>query len=446
MKSFKIYILIIIAAFPVASFAQLDISMQQLSMTHQRSYTNPALVPDVKLHIGLPALSYINGSLSNSGFKGKDFFTVEGETLTLGFGNMIDELKDKNSFATTLSGDLFSMGFKTGSGYFSMNITEKFKSNFSYPKDFFEFIYYGNGAVLGEEMSFDFGLNMLQYSEIGLGYTQSFKDKLYIGAKFKYYVGRLSVETNEAYFNITTAKEDFTLRATSSVDINTSYLNTDEVDHYEFRDVMTGNRGFGFDAGAVYKLNEKIQFSASVIDLGYIKWFDNVTNYKSKNKDAEFIYSGIDLETFFSDSTSFEDDMEVLQDSLFRLFDIDETNVAYKQSMPTQAYLGAKFKVTNGFSAGITAFAEKYKEQLYPGISVYGQAKLRKMIDFVVSYTIYRNSFTNVGLGGSLNLGPIQFYALSNNALGWVMPSNSNNFDLKLGMNLTFGRRKGFGY
>ena len=442
MKSFRHFLFIFFSVATLAAQAQLDIAMQQLTMTYQRSYTNPALVPDVKFHLGLPVMSYISGSV-NTGIRANDLFKIEGDVLKVNISAAIDNLQERNSFMTAFSTDLLSLGFKAGKGFVLFNVTERMKADFSYSKDFFDFIYYGNGASLGKEMKFDFGINAVEYSEIGLGYGRSFKDKLFVAAKVKYYLGKMSIETRDAFFHITTAEDDFTITATSNLDLNTSIPNEDMMD---IGKILTGNTGYGVDLGAVYKLNHKLSFSMSIIDIGYIKWKENITNLSSRNKEAKFVYSGLDPDIFFSDSTSLEDDLEVLQDSLMKLFEIDQHHYAYKQAMPMQAYLGAKYKFTKHLSAGATISCEKFRENFYPGFSIYGLGEFGKIMNLVLTYSIYRNSFTNLGIGTSFNLGPFQWYIATNNALGLITPLNSKYFDIRTGMNLTFARHKGFNH
>ena len=75
------------------------------------------------------------------------------------------------------------------------------------------------------------------------------------------------------------------------------------------------------------------------------------------------------------------------------------------------------------------------------------------------SYSIYNRSYSNVGLGISLNLGPLEIYCLTDNILSFGMlrqKSNSSsstsgftvddrkvkNGQIHFGINLTFGRAK----
>ena len=85
---------------------------------------------------------------------------------------------------------------------------------------------------------------------------------------------------------------------------------------------------------------------------------------------------------------------------------------------------------------------------------------LGNFLSATASYSIYNRSYSNLGLGVSVNLGPVEIYCLTDNilAFGTLNPrenfisntSNSINIDAKkvrngqihFGLNLTFGREK----
>jgi hypothetical protein len=85
---------------------------------------------------------------------------------------------------------------------------------------------------------------------------------------------------------------------------------------------------------------------------------------------------------------------------------------------------------------------------------------LGNFLSATASYSIYNRSYSNVGFGLSVNLGPVEIYCLTDNflAFGTLNPrdnfisnsSNSINIDTKkvrngqihFGLNLTFGREK----
>jgi hypothetical protein len=55
-----------------------------------------------------------------------------------------------------------------------------------------------------------------------------------------------------------------------------------------------------------------------------------------------------------------------------------------------------------------------------------------------VNYSLYGRSAANVGFGLSVNGGPFQLYMVTDNALAYILPTQTKNFHLRFGVNLTF--------
>jgi len=55
--------------------------------------------------------------------------------------------------------------------------------------------------------------------------------------------------------------------------------------------IMNGkNPGFAIDAGITYPYNDKLEFSASVLDLGFIRWRSNLNTFDAS---GNFSYEGV---------------------------------------------------------------------------------------------------------------------------------------------------------
>ena len=137
---------------------QQNFTLYNMEMVPQRMYMNPALVHANKFYIGLPVLSSTYINVSNSGFKYSDLVKHNGDSLYVDFDNMLGKLSDNNYLSTAINIDLLSFGFRVKKNYFSFNATEKINFRFRYPKNFMEFVWKGNGALLGEKLNFNFGI------------------------------------------------------------------------------------------------------------------------------------------------------------------------------------------------------------------------------------------------------------------------------------------------
>lgn len=431
-------IAITLALFINTTKGQQNFTLYNMEMVPQRMYMNPALVHTNKLYIGLPVISSTYFNISNSGFKYSDLIRHNGDSLYVDFDNMLGKLSENNYISTAVNIDLLSFGFRVKKNYFSFNATEKINVRFRYPKNFMAFAWKGNGAMLGEEVNFNFGINAIHYREYGLGYAREINEKLTVGGKFKYLYGMENVWTEESDVSLTTDPNSFAITAKSNIKINVSGIDSvgkGPISDYLFK---KKNKGFGIDLGGVYKLNEKLSFSASIIDLGFIRWKDNVSNYQSSNTDASYTYEGVDLNQLLNDTS--ENKFGALLDSVVNTFKLDTVRNAYSTRLSTQVYMGGNYNFTKKINVGALLYGQVFDKSIHPGLALSYNQRVAKWFSFSLSYSMYNRSYNNAGLGLCFGNGPVQFYMVSDNVLGAVFPQNTKNLHLNFGLNLTFGK------
>lgn len=451
-----LYSLIIIPTVTVVLCAQQNFVLYNMNFVPQSVYINPAQTPASRINIGLPAISSIYTNFGNSGFVLNDLFKTNGNTVSYNIDELIGKLTKNNYINFSLQVDLLSFGFKVKKNYFSFNLTEKADVWLRYPKDFLDFIWKGNGAFLGTEKNFNFGIGATHYREWGFGFNQELSEKLSVGGRLKILNGMENISTKKSDVKFYTDPSDFSYRLSSDILINTSY-DTAGFTNFSPTSYLFNfkNTGLGIDLGANYKYNEKLNLSASLIDLGYIRWKSNTTNYKSENPGAEFIYNGIALNAFGVDTLKFENIVKELTDSLEKTFKIsDDNHDKYTTYLPTQLYIGATYSVFKKNTAGILLYSQILNKTIRPGVTFSLSSNIGKALSSTLTYSIYNRSFNNVGFGVSLNVGPVQLYAISDNVLGmltfndyktsgnssFVAPAYTKNMNLRAGLNITIDR------
>jgi hypothetical protein len=202
------------------------------------------------------------------------------------------------------------------------------------------------------------------------------------------------------------------------------------------------NHGFGLDVGARYKLNDKIEFSASIVDLGYINWREQSYTFSSKNPGAEFYYDGVEVNNFFSDSNGVEQAFERLGDTLIDRFNLEAYEQSYLTRIFSEFYLGGNVNITDNHNAGVLFYGSWYNRRLYPAFTVSWNSKFGRVLGASVAWSYMNRSFANLGAGLSLNGGPVQFYVVSDNIFSPIRPTNTRSIDLRFGMNVTLLRKK----
>lgn len=441
MKFRNLLVFLFIMGLISEGIAQQNFTMYTMPYIQQRSQSNPALTPHANFHLGLPVISSVYASFGNSGFKYSDLIKKDAadDSLYLDLDNVLLEMTDRNYLSAAVAIDFLTIGFRVKeTHYFNLNITEKFIGRFIYPKDFFDLAINGNAPTMGETLNFNFGLDAAHYREAGLGYSWTTESGHFEwGFKVKYINGISNFETSKFDILLHTDPQD-AYSLTTSGDIALNQAGNYETGYAAF----TGNHGAGLDLGFEYNFHEKWHVNASVIDLGFINWNDNVINVTSSAPGQEYEYKGIDITEFIKDDgETVYDGVDNVIDTLINVFDVDTTNESYRTFLSSQYHLGVTYDLAKDFQLGAHAYMHVFDRKVFPGISIYADKEFRDWMTFAVSYTAYNRSWNNVGVGLRINLGPVQYYVISDNVLGAFFPQNSKYLTVRTGINLTFGNK-----
>lgn len=430
------------------SIAQQEFTLYNMHVVPQRGNYNPSFTPmNVKAYVGIPVFSSEYISLGSSGFRYSDIIKHRSDdSLYVDFNNMLSKLSKKNYISVAYQVDLLSFGFAIKEkNFISFNMTEKAHLRFRYPKNFMEFIWKGNAGMLDNEVKFNFGLNFLHYREYAIGYSRKLTDRFSLGIKLKYLYGMENFSTKKSDVSLITASSDYAVTAKANILINTSGLAKDTVNKFSLSEYafMRKNNGMGIDLGVVYHLTKKVTLSASILDLGFIKWKNATTNYKSNNPSAHFTYNGFELNQLInSDSSDTKNIGKTLTDSLAKIFKIDTLHETYSTRLSSQIYLGANYNFTEKASAGFILYSQLFDKSIHSGIALSYNHRFLDWLSLSASYSIYNRSYNNIGFGAAFTGGPVQFYIASDNILGIIFPQNTKNLQLHFGLNLLFGRKK----
>lgn len=439
----KIFILLF-CIISLGSFGQQDFIMYGLNNIPQSRYNNPANRFEGKFYIGLPGISSNYFSFGNSGFAYSDVVKKDGDSLLLDFNSLLSEVEDQNYMSFSTEIDILSFGITLSDRtQLMVNITEKVNFRFSYPKDFMELIYKGNGGFGGQTARFDgIGLSMNHYREYGIGVSHLINDQLSLGARLKYLYGMENIYSQKSDISLRTDPDTYEITAKADIQLRTAgFYEVDEDESTSNYLFGRNNHGAAIDLGANYQIDDKWSASFSVIDLGFINWSDNVRSYT--NKGGNFTYNGIELDAFTVDDTSRgETSFDYVLDSLEEAFELKESSSRYQSPLTTRVYLGGNYSITDRDNAGALVQTEIFQKSIKPSFTLSYSRLMTKWISLATSYTIIHRSYNNLGFGFSLDPGPVQFYIVTDNALGLVRPQHARHVQIRFGINLIFGREK----
>jgi hypothetical protein len=201
------------------------------------------------------------------------------------------------------------------------------------------------------------------------------------------------------------------------------------------------NPGGAIDLGFKYVFNNKLNLYGSLLDLGFIRYKNNVTGVKAS---GEFKFDGWDIQPYFNttnDSVA-QEHANQFKDSVIKIFEPQLTKKAYSYWLAPKMYLGGTYTFTDKFNVGLLFRGDFFLKRLHGGVTLSGNANLAKWFMGTVSYTVENNSFKQIGAGILLKMAFFQFYVVTDNVCGFIWPDAARNFNIRLGINMLFGCNK----
>ena len=464
----KIFILILLITSTVA-FTQQSNTMYFMQKNPQSHLLNPAIQDNCKFTIGglpvnaTPVLGqvflpfYLNINITNFNYntiihKGEGKYS---DSLVVDIPKLINKLSKNNyiNFETHLN--ILSLGYKLKKFYFTIGLTEKFDFKFNFSRDLLQLPWYGNGhpANIGRSMEMTIGLNAVHYRELALGTSWEKTDKLTFGAKVKILFGMMNIKTygkgnqlitDNVFFGFN-AKTDTKISG-SLPSVNFQYNDTTgEIDTVITEDfdgkkylLNFKNPGLGLDLGAIYKYTDKITFSASLIDLGFIRWKDHTFN---ATDNGEFYYKGMDVTPMINPNDS-TDVPQLLLDSLESIFKITGSNKYYSSYLTPKLYLGGSYQLNEKLGFGALARIERYPKLFHTSFTLSANYVPIKWFSLSGSYSFQNDKYYDVGLGFALKFGPYRMFLVNDNVSGMIFPQKTRNLNWRTGLYIGIGCNK----
>ncbi len=460
-----------------------DNTLYNMSNVPQSMNNNPAFHPKYKAFVGFPAMSNVYFDMVHTGFTYKDLFKplapVNGvNQWGLDLDNMLSTMKDKNYINTDFQYSLLNLGFMLRNDwYLSFSINTKVNERFKYPK--LLDVINGNFREDGTPLSFSFAEDLTVYNEFGVGFSKKIDNKLYIGGKIKFLRGvgnihaknmtiDMYTETNpDSIYNLT-FDTDFDIMTASPVEFNPTYdSQTNAWTGYDYdlekiglMDIIGKNKGLGFDFGATYNINDMFTVSASIIDLGFIKWSNNINSISQK---GEYYVNGIDLAKYIEDYNSakntntgvLDDFGKTISDTIVGLMEPKIGGDAYKTRLSTKLFLGGSYHATKWLDASALYRGYFYSGDLKSALTLSANANFLRAWSASVSWSAMYGQYNNVGVGFAYNLGIFQFYFVQDNIAATLYPvdmkmtetwiKNTKQLTYHFGVNMVFRYKKDIG-
>ncbi len=438
---------------------------------HHRMQLNPALMP-ARGYVAIPLAGGIGASAGSSsiGFrdimdaineKSKDFYLQE---------HFQSRLKETNKFHANANADILAAGWYSGKGFWSFNVGLRADAGLEFSKSYFTHL----SDALSDRFEWgktDYNLsgqsvNLRSYMETGIGYARQVNERLSLGGRLKVLFGtgtfdfRLTKAVMKA--NLPSEQRLKELSALSGQDVNTrekvealvrefsgysahfaleaelkgaaagveladdkGYIGEVKFDH---KDMGVSGYGVGLDLGMTYKMTNRFTLSASVVNLGFIRWKESAMEiirsrpepfvingedyarhitYDPANPQATLdeLYRQIGLLTGYAmqykkrliQSDIFQSDMLQLQKTTDRQ--------AYRTALASTVVLGAEYELFPHLSVGLLSTTRFTKIEPVTELTLSANYSPKSRINLSLSYSALRSHGKGVGIG--LKLGPL---------------------------------------
>ena len=444
----KKYILFLILAITTSINAQ-----QQLSFSFgeipQNLMLNPGAETNFKSHYGIPVFSNFQLTIGNTGFQMGDLFSNDSRDFNLKFEEVLNKIDSDDYININTVIEVLSAGFRIDDKtYVSFGFYEELDIITYLPKDISELVYYGNEPFLNRP--FSVSEIVMKADILGVlhaGVSRKVDEKLTIGGRVKIYSSSLNIETNNNSGTITTTTNninisrltlqnlDAEIRTSGIVDSNDVFSNT----------LLGGNLGLGFDVGLTYHFSPQLEFTGSIIDIGFIKHSKNIRNFTAK---GNYILDGINFEYNSDDPIDY---WQQLENDFKANVPTEETENAYTSWRPMK--INAALKYSFGERRNKLCYSKTHKQYYYNSIGFqihtimrplkpqfsftsFYEKSLSKKIHTKFTHTINDYSSAIFGFATSLQVGKLNIFGVLDNILAVTDVASANNISLNFGFNI----------
>ena len=427
---------------------------------------NPGAETNFKLHAGIPALSGLYFNIGSSEATISDLFLSDNINFSTKFISLAERLTERDFLDFNTKIELLNGGYRLNEKmYLTFGLYQEIDFVGYFPNDIVDFAYYGNGLNVNKTVHFSqikFRGDILGVIHAGLSYKVN--KKLNVGGRFKIYSGSLHMSSTNNTGTLSTVEGENSIynHYFSNIDINintSGALNENDELNVGVGDVISNaffseNIGVGIDLGFTYHYTPQIEFTGSILDIGFVNYSKNVKNLSMVGNHR---FDGIEI--MFDESNA---DYWLPLDKDY-LTELDsEFNANIPREIKTNSFVSwrpIKFNGAVRYSFGKSrskeCYDETFKEYYYNsvGLQLYAitrplstqvastlffEKSINERLHAKLTYTMDSYSFTNIGVGMSAQFGRFHMYGLLDNVLNMSDLTEAKSASLQFGFNLIF--------
>jgi len=427
--------------------------------TH-RHLMNPALAP-TNGYFSLPIAGELSlGVESNMQFTNFIYPGANGgELLTflhpdVDATDFLSRLEPVNFMRMDMRTSILSLGFYSGTGFWTFDVASRVNMNLNLPYDLFAFLKKGMSNSSGNLYEIrDLSVGAGMFGEVSLGYSRNILNNLRVGAKVKFLAGGANMKANIEKMDINMRPDQWTITTQGQMDVYGKGLAYEKdtagtINGVSFGSPGLGGMGAAFDLGLTYSPIKNLDLSIGVIDIGGIKW--KKANSLKAGASGSVTFSGLDGIGSDSTSTNYkstEDQITEIKDDLLKMADLKEQTVTedYFQKLFPTINAGIEYSMLrNKVSLGLLYTTRLMENERYSELMGALNLKPCRWFNLSGSYSYMHGKEETFGFAMGFMPGIINIFMACDYTFLKVSPQyiplNTLTSNFQLGVSIPLGR------
>jgi hypothetical protein len=446
----------------ICGIAQNKQVLYNFTAVPQSMMANPGADVSYKFYFGLPFLSGISANVGSSGFSAYDLFADNGIDFNTKLRDVVYSTSSNDKLIVNEQLEIINGGFRLGDWdnptYISFGMYQEFDALVYVPKDPAILALDGNLNYIGKSFNLgDLSARAEAVSVLHLGFHKNIRENLIFGARGKIYTSGFNANTTRNSGYIYTIPSNTTVYEQviySNLHLQTSGIASYIDENNQNNDAKSAVKkaflgpdlGLGLDVGFTYYPKENIQWTGSILDVGFISHSKEVKNY---NFNGYYQYNGINPD--FIDPNSSGSSFSDFQ----RAIPLDTTRTAYRTWRPVKMNASYQYSFNdargdydcNCYGNENQGYQNAFGAQLFmmttpktPMMALTGfyQRNISSNLHLKATYTLDSFSYTNIGLGLAGNIGAFNIYLMADNLLAYRDLSKAKSLSFQFGINFVF--------
>ena len=418
---------------------------------------NPALAAD-RGYFALPVVGYTSAALETNLNMSNFLYPTEDGLLTtflspsISAEQVMKGLQTANPLNLNADISVFSFGFHTKKSFNTIDISVKADARLNIPGQLFSWM---KEDASNLDLS-NLGLNADARVELAYGYSRKIGNNIRVGARVKLLAGLAKARFQMEKLNLTMTEEEWRVEASgngyisapvqfgdSSVE-SITVMDKEQLTSMKLSDL---NLGAAVDLGVSVDVLKYITLSASISDLGFIKW-NNVNRLTSPT--YQWSYDG--FIGIGNEDVDIQDQLGTMGDELLDLTSPTVTagNDKLTDYLSMMAHVGVELRVPFWQRLSVGALGTARLDGIYSWYEARASVNLAlfRWLSFTgnYAYSTYGESY-----GGAVNFHPAglnifigldSFKPLMNLSKQYI-PVDSFNTTLAVGVNFSIGKYHG---